>query len=70
MNQRLSNFEAAEQDFSAALDLDEENPFLWSARADTKLRLGNWAGAAKDYKQAEAQFKLIGGAIFRGRVGF
>jgi tetratricopeptide (TPR) repeat protein len=65
VNQRLSNFEAAERDFSAALELDEENPFMWSARADSRLRgatsaSANWAGAAQDYLQAEKQFKLIG----------
>jgi tetratricopeptide (TPR) repeat protein len=65
VNQRLSLLEAAESDFSAALDLDAENPFLWSARGDTRARRADWAGAAQDYLTAETQFKVIGDKIRR-----
>jgi len=65
VNQRLSQLEAAESDLSAALDLDDENPFLWSARGDNRLRQEDWAGAADDFLRAEKQFKLIGDKIRR-----
>jgi tetratricopeptide (TPR) repeat protein len=65
VNQRLSQLEAAERDFSAALDLDGENPFLWSARGDTRVRRADWSGAAQDYLTAEKQFKVIGDKIRR-----
>jgi tetratricopeptide (TPR) repeat protein len=65
VNQRLSLLDAAEEDFSTALSLDEENPFLWSARGDNRMRRADWSGAAEDYLMAEAQFKLIGDKIRR-----
>lgn len=60
VNQRLSDLEAAEHDYTTALNLDEENPFIWSARGENRLRREDWTGAAQDFLQAETQFKLIG----------
>ena len=65
VHQRLSQLEAAEQDFSAALDLDDENPFLWSARGEVRQRRADWSGATQDYLMAETKFKLIGDKIQR-----
>jgi len=65
VQQRLSHLVAAEMDFSAALDLDDTNPFLWSARGDNRGLQGKWSGAAEDYLAAEKSFKLIGDKIRR-----
>lgn len=65
VHQRLSQLEAAEKDYSKAIDLDETNPFLWSARGDNRMRIADWTGAAQDYLTAEKGFKLIGDKLRR-----
>ena len=67
VHKRLADFEAAESDFAAALILDDENPFVWSARGEARLqrRPADYAGAARDFLRAETQFGLIGDKIRR-----
>jgi hypothetical protein len=41
----------------------QTNPFLFEARANARARLGDWSGAARDFLEAEAEFRGTGDAI-------
>lgn len=69
-NAKLERWSAAEQDLNEAInrldDLDAieaTNPFLFVERATARSRLGSWAAAAEDAKQAELDFKATGDKV-------
>ena len=72
VNEQLQRWRAAESDLSAAItrldDMDAieaTNPYLYAERSTARSRLGQFADAADDALQAEADYKAIGDKVRR-----
>lgn len=59
------DLEAAEQALDRLPRVAQTNPYLYQRRAEARMQLGLWGGAADDALEAEAEFNLIGDKIRR-----